>query len=98
MQVVTQQRKQRHSTCRKTPVSLDGDCYEIRFETSHFKVEILRCQKIRTAHYNVPILQGGGKGRVHLCKEGAALCRKRKVPYMQHCRRCKSLLHCRWVI
>lgn len=94
--VVIQQRKERRSTCRTTPVSLDGYCSEIRFRTLHFEVDILRSQNIRTAYYNVPILQGEEKVRVHLCNNGAVECWKRKVPYLQHCRWCKWRLNFRW--
>ena len=81
VRVVNQQRKELHSTCR-TQVSLDGYCSEIRFQTFHFEVGILRCQKIRTAYYNVPILQREGNVRVHLWKNGVVVCRKRGSPIL----------------
>jgi hypothetical protein len=96
MCVVIQQRKERRSTCRTTPVSLDGYCSEIRFQTFHLEVDILRSQKIRSAYYNVSILQGEEKVRVHLYKNGVVVCWKRKVPYLQHCMCCKSRLNFRW--
>jgi hypothetical protein len=93
--VVNQQRKERHGTYRTTPVSLDGGCSEIIFQTFHFQVHIFRCQKICTAYRNVPTFQGEENVRVHLCKKGAVVCWKREVSYMEHCRWCKSRLRCR---
>jgi hypothetical protein len=43
---------------------------EIRFQTFHFEINILMRQKIRNAYYNVFILNGEEKVRVHLCKRG----------------------------
>jgi len=61
---------------------------EIRFQNFRFEANILRCQNIRNAYYSVPMLHCEEKIRVHLCKRGSVVCRKREDPYMQHNRWC----------
>jgi len=58
------------STHRTEPMLLDGKCSEIRFQTFHIEINILRCQKIRNAYYNFYMLHGEEKVHAHLCKKG----------------------------